>query len=226
MPIRNCTQAAQSRTGKFGKASKASMTMRQEIDGRYRKAIRRSVKRRGKNAQWYALRVRPGKEILDGYRMVRAGFAVFVLFGKVHRRANRFSKDKIVRYFNVSPGYVLFGVPDAMDGHKALSALGFIGRVVGGEEGTGRVARINPDDIERWADNENIPGFHAPDAHAEMITHREFSVGDKVEVLAGPFTGHILTAKDVGRKLTSAELMFFGSLRMVLVPNAQLARVE
>ena len=200
----------------------AGLTLMQAREKKQRQIIKKSMAKAA-ISDWYILRTASRKELMLGELLAARDFCVFILFGKQYRRANRFSKHKRRYYFNQLPGYVFIGIPPGLNGIEKLYRLGIVQGIMGRD---GQPVSVSPLDIARLAKEADCGGFDAPDSHSKMVTHREYAVDDKVEMLGGPFDGHRLKVIEIGTVHTTAAFRIFGSLRTVRVPHSALVRVD
>jgi transcription antitermination factor NusG len=176
--------------------------------------------RRMAGRQWFILRTVPREEMRATLILERQGAAVLYPRHAVFRRKNRYSKTKlgVLRPLLVRYLFVGFdGEPNWFRTLECTSIVGFVGL----------------DGAPRQVAYERIAAFmrgqrclDAPDHHRHMITHKEFEVGDTVEVLDGPFAGHHVKVERLDGKNARAVLTLFGQERPLPMPVDNLVPVR
>lgn len=134
---------------------------------------------------WYALRVPPQKEFVAAEILRRKGLATFLPVERLWRRKNKYVKDKVLRTYALMPRHVFTGFDKRAVSWFDVFSLPAVQGVVGIN---GRPLLLDQDGMHRIMRlYEN--GIKAPDEQKFMGTHKEFKVGDIVEVIGGPFDG-------------------------------------
>ena len=182
---------------------------------------------------WYALQVPPQKEFIAQAILKRKGVDSYVPVRKEWRRRNKYTKTKELRSFPVAPRYVFAGFPRRTPLWFDLFALPVINGVVGIE---GKPMRIPYEDTSKAKDGgENRPGLAriirtypngivAPKEQRFMVTHGEFSAGDVVEVIDGPFEGRRVPVIELKDGDAVVGTWMFGAAHEITIPVEKLVK--
>ncbi len=195
-----------------------------------RKVKRREVTNRGLELNsletlaalhWFLVRVPSGKELAAERILDDDGQIVFVPVETRFRRVNRYAKKKRELRFPLVPGYLLVGfLPDR---HRWADLFRF--RLVTGVVGhDGNPLRIPFREVRRLLQRHCAGEFLAPSMQQFMRSGMEFSVGDKVEVLDGPFEGHIAEVASITGNVAEMVLNILGGQRRVQVKVSDIGR--
>lgn len=134
---------------------------------------------------WYALLSPPGKEFVAQKILRRYGLRTFIPVRREWRRKNKFVKTKDLFTYAAVPRYVMAGFPSGVPLWFDLFNLPVVSGVVGRRGEPMRLpAKAVANLIYRTGG-----GLNAPAVQKFMRTHHEFSVGQTVEVIDGPFEG-------------------------------------
>jgi len=171
---------------------------------------------------WYAIQVPPQKEITVGKILKRRRFEVFVPTKVSFRKKNRYTKEKTPVHYPLFPRLMFVRFPDG-EGWKAIETLGLTHSFIGRE---GAPTPILMRDMARLIDRSSKGEFCAPQHHRKMRSGREFSTGDRVEILEGPFEGNIVDVVSVTPNGEHAEILIrlFDTERTVVAPVGNLAK--
>ncbi len=200
-----------------------------------RKVKRREVENRCLSANdldtlgdldWYLLRVPSGKEFTAERILDDAGLIVFVPTETKFRKVNRMAKRKTEMRFALIPGYCLIGIyagdQAVMDAQWSnLFRFRLVREVIGHE---GRPMALPYRQVRSLLVRHSRGEFNAPDAQRWMRTYREFAAGDRVEVLEGPFEGHVAEVTEIRGQQARMVLRLFGAERAVDIPIIALGR--
>lgn len=175
---------------------------------------------------WYLARVHSGKEFVAERILDDAGVIVFVPTETRFRRVNRTVKAKTEMRFAMIPGYLLIGISPAdreqVDAQWAnLFRFDLVRGVIGQN---GRPLAVPYHQVRGMLVRHSRGEFNAPDVQRWMRTHKEFAVGDRAEVLEGPFEGHVAEVTAIRGRQAVMVLELFGSLREVEVSLVVLGR--
>lgn len=174
---------------------------------------------------WFLVRVPSGKELAAERILDDAGLIVFVPTETRFRRANRYAKRKREIRFPLAPGYLLTGfAPVArMDLYPWADLFRY--RIVTGVVGhEGRPLAVPFCQVRRLLVRHHAGEFMAPRMQEFMRSGHEFAQGDRVEVLEGPFEGHIAEVRTIKGKTAQMVLNIFGAKRLIEVPVDALGR--
>lgn len=171
---------------------------------------------------WFLVCVPSGKEFTVERILDDNGVTVFVPVETRFRRRNRYAQRKTELKFPLVPGYVLVGFPPSSMDWASVFRFRIIAGVVGRE---GRPARIPRPEVTRLLTRHASGEFIAPKAQQWMQTHREFFEGDRVEVLEGPFEGHVFEVTQITGQHASMVVELLGGEQCVQVPLKSLGKV-
>lgn len=183
----------------------------------------------GDDLHWFALRVAPQKEYHAKLILESRGVECFVPTQQLYRRLNRYVRPKVLRNFPVLPGYVFAGFHAPSPPWLHIFAIRPIKGVVGRDGKpwclnsgvfTGKIAADNPTVkfatfLSSHADGDLM--VKAPPEQRHMRTHREFAVGDMVQIMEGPFDGQFVQVSEITGKSAKVLMMLFGQQHDVAV---------
>lgn len=160
---------------------------------------------------WYALQVPPQKEFVAQKILRRYGLRTFVPVRVEYRHPSKKSRQlrlpkREVR-MAVAPRYVLAGFERGRPLWFRLFNLPCISGVVAGLDGR---PMLLPNKEVRRLIRRTATGLNAPEAQKHMRTHREFSVGDDVRVMDGPFDGMVVPVVAIGGGFARLGMTLFG----------------
>lgn len=168
--------------------------------------VDRSILSVADRLQWFALIVPPQKEFVAQKILRRYGLRTFVPVRREWRRRNKFSKEKELRKFPLTPRYLFAGFDQGVPLWFNLFNLPVISGVVGIAD--------EPMPIPVAAMCEFITktggGMNAPEVQKFMRTHREFKVGDLVEIVDSPFDGLKVPVHSIEGNRAKVVLELFG----------------
>jgi transcription antitermination factor NusG len=172
------------------------------------------------------VRVPSGKEFTAERILDDAGLIVFVPTETKFRKVNRMAKSKTEMRFALIPGYCLVGIfrsdLSEMDGQWAkVFRFRLVREVIGHN---GRPMALPYKQVRSLLVRHSRGEFNAPDAQRWMQTYREFASGDRVEVLEGPFEGHVAEVTEIRGQQARMVLRLFGADRAVDIPLIALGR--
>jgi transcription antitermination factor NusG len=163
---------------------------------------------------WFALVVPPQKEFLAQEMLHDRGLATFVPAERKWRRRNKYAKVKELIAYALAPRYVFVGFKPGESLWFELFNLHYVSGIVGLH---GKPKEIPRDAmislIERYSN-----GLNAPDVQRYMRTRREFTVGQTVEVTAGPFEGRKVKVQEISRARARVIVELFSYPQEVEVP--------
>lgn len=134
---------------------------------------------------WYALLTPPGREFVAQRILRRYGLRTFIPVRREWRRKNKFVKIKDQFTYAAVPRYVMAGFMRSVPLWFDLFNLPVVSGVVGRQGEPMLIpAKAVASLIRRTGG-----GLNAPAVQRYMRTHHEFTVGQTVEVIDGPFEG-------------------------------------
>lgn len=134
--------------------------------------------------QWYALRVSPQKEFAAQEILTRKGITTYCPSDRRWRKVSRYVRAKELRDFPLVPGYIFAGF---RPGTQLWFDLFSINIIIGCVGINGEPRRIPGEAMSRMI-RIYRNGLTRPDEEHPMPAH-EFSVGQSVRVVNGPFEG-------------------------------------
>jgi len=196
------------------KGRKAGQYVRQNYQARAR-LINRSARSRleRQDMRWYCLVVAPQGDLLAQRILKDNGFHSFAPLDYRYRKMSKFSKKKLHVVAPAMPGYLFIGMkdgeedwPTVMDLQPVVGVIGIRGcpvAVKGAE-----ILEFLRSGADRWS---------VPKEHRFMQSNKEYEVGDSVEIVVGPFSGHVVTVQDIDGDKAHIELKIFGEARDMVV---------
>lgn len=173
-----------------------------------------------RHMQWFIVRTVPREEMRAALILEMAGRTVLYPRHAVFRRKSRYSKTKIGILRPLMASYLFVGFAQAPNWLQTLSCASISGVI----SLSGRPVEISFAAITAFMQG-NI-GLDAPDHHRFMLTHREFGIGQMVEVLGGPFDGHHVKVETIRRDHAIAILTILGREQAVNLPLDNLAALR
>lgn len=164
---------------------------------------------------WYALLTPPGREFVAQRILRRYGLHTYVPLKREWRRKNKFVREKVLREYPIAPKYIFAGFGRGVPLWFDLFSLPDVRGVVGFND---MPAEIPGKAMARLI-RKTGGGLTAPSAQRYMPTHREFTVGQEVEVIGGPFEGRKVPVVELGGIETGVEMELFNVMRVVKVPT-------
>lgn len=167
---------------------------------------------------WFALRVPPQKEFVAREILRRKGVATFLPVERVWRRRNKYTKIKELRQFPLMPRYVFTGFPKRVPIWFDVFALPVITGVVGINGEPKVLDELGMERIMKLYEN----AIDAPKEQKWMPTHREFSAGDPVQIMGGPFDGMTVPVVEIVGAHAKVLIALFNGETPVNIPLEQL----
>ena len=176
--------------------------------------------------RWYAITTIPGYEATIEEWLERRGLVAIVPMHQVFRSPNMHVKKKRPVRFPLLPRYLFVGFGGVRDEWDVVFGFNiWLGsRVVTGIIGTpdGHAWRMDGAKVARWL---RVNGMvRADDAEQHMRTHKEFAVGDAVEIAEGPMTGVVGEVVQMTAGEARVLIPLFGTTHEVRVPLANLEK--
>lgn len=155
---------------------------------------------------WFALLVPPQMEFVAQKILRRYGLRTFVPVRREWRRRNKFVKTKELQEYPIAPRYVFAGFDRRFPLWFDLFNLPVISGAVGLN---GEPLKIPGKAMARLIQRTG-GGLNAPAVQKFMRTHHEFTVGQIVEVLDGPFEGRRVPVVEIRGHRALLLLELFG----------------
>lgn len=167
--------------------------------------------------RWYVLVTGAQKEMVTTLRLERIGCAVLYPCMLDYRRINRYKRAKAKVLLPLAVRYLFVGFPTDPNWLDVLTWPSVTGVVAN----DGRPHHVPFAAITAFMDRH--ADKVAPDAHHLMPTHREYEVGDTVEVIDGPFATFRARVLSIFKADASIELDVFGRKQTIRFPLDNLA---
>lgn len=173
---------------------------------------------------WYALTVRAGAERNVVRIIGRWGHYAMVPTVIRWRRVNRYQKQKHAVAYPLLARYVFLGLrPGATRIWYDLGNLSLVHSVVGFGD---QPSRLVISEVIDFLSANGEGQLQVPKVQRFMRTHREFAVGDEVEIVEGAFTGTRVKVEAITGTAARILLPFLGSVQEVSVPLANLEKAD
>lgn len=174
---------------------------------------------------WYAFTVHPTSEYTAAALLRLRGIDTFVPTETRWRATNRFTKSRRIRHeecFPALPGYVFAG----FSGEPPWYGISFIRSITGVVGSKNRPHPIVAKDLRRFFATTANGTLRAPAAQRHMQTREEFGVGDRAEVVAGPFVGHVVDVVEIKGAMAKALMPLFNVVRKIDLPLENLSKSD
>jgi len=202
----------------------------QECKQTRRQAIEQGAKRSNRAARtdmmkpdirWYAVLVRSGKEFIAQKMLRRYGCAVYVPMSRKWRRLNRYKQEKTKIAYAALPGMVFVGYAEGEERwfdifSNITCAYGVLGVA-------GKLIAFNGPTLADFV-TRNRSTLDVADEEKWMRTHREFKIGDRVQIVAGPLDGHIVDVRDIKGNAAIVLMEFFGGIKQIEISLEKLEK--
>lgn len=166
---------------------------------------------------WFLVQTRPSHEMQTQIAIERMDIPSILPLQARYRRENRHT-SKGRRMVPALPR-VLFIAPSTPGAWFPLFDRGHISGVMSVD---GSPRPVEPREVAIFLERLD-PTLIAPDAHQHMPTGREYAIGDHVEVLTGPFAGHMVEVTAIKGKRAEVLCEVLGAVRPIQVGLGDLA---
>jgi transcription antitermination factor NusG len=173
-----------------------------------------SVERRD-DVLWYALKVLVGREFKCAERLQRKGLQIYVPTKKRWRSVSRHTRRAELSSYPLLTGYIFFRA--ALSGGEWRRAFDVPG-VYGVLEVDGEPTALRNGEMEDLQARERKGEFKAFEYERWLREGKGFRVGDKVSVVAGPFSGYSYTVARINDRKAFLDIEIFGVNRLVEIP--------
>lgn len=172
---------------------------------------------------WYAVRTPPLREFTAETILRQRGYAIICPVLRKRVRASRTTKRKKQIEAPLIPGYVLMGFSGAPDWHK-LFRFGRRQELVTSVCGHRGRAQAIPESSMNWI------ARMIKTIDVEVIDRHEHGFGslksgDNVEVLEGPFQGHVVRVEELSGKSATCLIDLFGGKQNTKISVDNLQKV-
>lgn len=174
---------------------------------------------------WYAVRTPPPREFVAEEILEKFGYAIICpVLGK-KMRVSRHTKKRRDIEVPLLPSYVLMGFKGDPDWHKLFS-FGRRQNLVVAVCGFGGEARVIPERSMNWiARMMHTANVDVVDAQEHGLGHQGLAPGDRADVLAGPFQGHVVKIDELSGSRVTCLVELFGGKQKTKIAVDNLQRV-
>ncbi|MCR9236177.1 MAG: hypothetical protein NXI17_05855 [Alphaproteobacteria bacterium] len=161
---------------------------------------------------WYAGFVLSGKEFIAQKLLKRVGAVPYLPLCQKWRRVNRYRREKVRIAYPAIAGSLFLGFERGQENwyevfQRAPNLYGVLGA-------NGYPVALDGNRLNRFI-TENKFRFGAADEERFMRTHHEFKIGDRVQIVSGPFDGNIVDVKTIKGSHARILLELFGGTQEV-----------
>jgi transcription antitermination factor NusG len=181
-----------------------------------RKSLEQGARRMNKTARsqmqddgivWYAVIVKSGKEFITHRIFNRVCEGVYMPMQRRWRRKNRYCRDKVKIAYAAIPGCMFIGFQQGRENWYTLfRKINSLRAVVGV---AGRPVAVTGQCLADFLDR-NKGNFDVADDEQFMRTYHEFKIGDRVQIVEGPFDGHVVEVQNINNGKAHILLDLFG----------------
>ncbi len=170
---------------------------------------------------WLVGFVMSGKELACQSRLCSMDFKVYVPLQQRYRRKNRFVRGKERVAYPAIAGQLYIGIHENdirwFDLFNSNTVYGML-------SSNGYPALLHGQALLNFIDD-NKKKFTAKPVERHMVSRKEFSIGDTVEILDGVFEGQVASVDDIQGSCARMLIDIFGGETVTNVPLDNLAKV-
>lgn len=170
---------------------------------------------------WVVGFVMSGKELACQSRLCSKDFKVYAPLQQKYRRSNRYVRGKERIAYPAIAGQLYIGMSDSDERWYELFNSNTIYGVL---SSSGYPALLKGETLLNFIED-NKKKFTAKPVERHMVSRKEFSVGDTVEILDGIFEGQIASVNDIQGANAKMLIDMFGGETVANVPLDNLAKV-
>jgi len=170
---------------------------------------------------WYVAFTPPGNEYATQRILRGQGTYAYLLLDWKWRRVNRFTRNKTRFAYPAIAGMLFIGIPKGEEDWYGLFGLNVLTAVL---SVAGRPKELPGADLVEFVD-QNARRLRTPNAQRWMRTHKEFKVGDRVQIAEGPFKDHLVEVTEIDAGHAVILLSILGQTQDVEIPLDHLERV-
>lgn len=171
---------------------------------------------------WYVVFVMTGKEYLTQRMLSNWGASVYLPLCRKWRRLNRYTRDKTKIAYPAVAGSLFVGFERGQE--RWFDIFRSISSVYGVLGIDGRPVTVDGGRLETFI-QENRFRFNVAGEEQFMRTYHEFQIGDRVQIVDGPFDGHIVDVKDIKGRNAYILIDLFGTTQDVAISLDKLEKV-
>lgn len=164
---------------------------------------------------WYALRTPPQKEFIAQELLTQKGLVTYCPTDKRWRRRNRFQKQKELIGYAMIPRTVFVGFEPGIPLWFDLFRLPCVSSVIGIN---GEPKRLDNQGMSNLI-TKYANGIQRPKEEQHMQTGKEFSAGELVRIVSGPFEGIVVPVHEIRGREARVFLDLFGAKHEVSVDS-------
>lgn len=177
-----------------------------------------------KETAWYALRVTPQREYVAAFHLSQRGIETFVPTETRWRWANRYARSRKAKReveFPVMPHYVFAGFAGPVPWLHVFETP-FVHSVVGH---SGQPWQLKGKDWDGFKAAHRNGFLRAPVEQRFMQSHKEFGVGDTVNIMSGAFRLTVAQVTSITGPIAKVMLPLFNDMREVPIPVDALEKI-
>ena len=170
---------------------------------------------------WYVLLLRSGHEFVVQRILHSFKAETYLPMCRKWRRVNRFKREKTKIAYPAIPGCIFVSFPSGVEPwFEIFTQIPSLWGVVGLG---GNPMALTGHRVSEFV-GRNRKRFDVADEQKFMRSNCEFQVGDRVQIVEGPFEGHIVDVRSIKGAKANVLINVFGILQPVGVPVDRLER--
>ncbi len=194
---------------------------RREQARRRRAPLEQGARRMNKTARdqmlnpdivWYAVFVLSGKEFPAQKVLRHWAACIYLPLCRKWRRLNRYKRDKIKIAYPAVAGCLFVGFERGQE--SWFDIFRSVNSVYGVLGVNGRPVVLDGSRLAAFV-NDNRILFDVAEEEKFMRTYHEFKIGDRVQIVDGPFGGHVVDVRDIKGKNAYILLNLLGGIQNV-----------
>lgn len=160
---------------------------------------------------WRAFPVKPQREFKTAAALAAEKYVAFAPTETRQRRKSRYCRARVAYAYPMIVGYVFVRLPADYPWGRVLEKCPDVRQPVRAGD---RLLAVPDPAIERLRQLEQAALPHTASAN----TRRSFSVGDLIDIVAGPYQGWTTTVEEIRGTTIRAQLQILGGKRAVDIP--------
>lgn len=194
---------------------------RRNLEDRARRLNTQAETAMHENLHWVVGFAMSGKELACQSRLCSLDFKVYVPLQQRYRRKNRFVRGKERVAYPAIAGQLYIGMNDSDERwYELFNSKTIYGVLLS----SGYPVLLHGQTLLNFIDD-NRKKFTAKPVERNMVSGKEFSIGDTVEILDGIFEGQIASVDDIQGANAKMLINMFGGETIANVPLDNLAKV-
>ena len=190
-----------------------------------RRMNREAMSWMGSDRLWYVGVVQPQKEFLAQRQLTQRGVYTYLPLARRWRRIRPFAPNKTRVTLPALTGYVFLAPSQSASARPGggFAALGGVACLRGLLGADGAPQALCGDRILTFLSEND---FDVPDVQRHMRTGHAFGIGDKVQIMAGPFDGHVVDVRDIRGPVAKVLVSLLGGDREIDLPVDNLEKAS